>query len=154
MRDGTVRRILRRLLAGTVMAVAGAVSAAAQDAAGGNQDGFRVQLNKMSAVSEACRIYLVFENRTGEAYDAYTLDLVMFDADGEILRRLAVEAGAMPEGKTRVKPFDLSGTDCANVGKILLNEVMTCEGPQGGGSSASCTKAAHPESRIETPFIK
>jgi hypothetical protein len=118
-------------------------------------EGMRVQLNKITPVSDACRVYLVFENRTGRAFDAYTLDLVMFDTDDAILRRLAVEAGSMPEGKTRVKPFDLTGTKCEAVGKILLNEVMTCKGPDGAGSSSSCTAAARPESRLsDTPFIK
>jgi hypothetical protein len=155
------RDIARLMLAGALaLTLMGAGPAMAQDTGAATEsaaDGaiMRVQLNKMTPVSDACRIYLVFENRTGRAFDAYTLDLVMFDTDDAILRRLAVEAGRMPPGKTRVKPFDLTETACDRVGKILLNEVMTCKASDGAGSSASCTAAARPESRIDaTPFIK
>lgn len=140
---------------GLLAAVPAQAQSESSDDAAKTTDGMRVQLNKLASVSDACRVYLVFENRTGRAFDAYTLDLVMFGADGAILRRFAVEARTMPEGKTRVKPFDLTGTSCDAVGKILLNEVMTCKERDGAGEPARCTPAAHPESRLpETPFIK
>jgi len=155
------RFIARFIRCGTLaLTLLAAAPAAARDgdSAGdskANGESMRVQLNKTTPVSDACRIYLVFENRTGRAFDAYTLDLVMFDTDGAILRRLAVEAGAMPVGKTRVKPFDLTDTACDRVGKMLLNEVMTCEGADGTQANTGCTAAARPESRLpKTPFIK
>ena len=142
------------MAAALVLTAAAAGSPAAQTAEGGeaaSQAGMRVQLNKMAPVENACRIYLVFENRTGGAFDAYTLDLVMFDTEGAILRRLAVEAGGLPAGKTLVKPFDVTGIDCASIGKLLLNDVMTCEG---AGAEQDCTVLTTPSSRLDAPFIK
>jgi hypothetical protein len=145
---------LRR--AGTLaVALAGAsISAGAVTAQETDSNPLNVELNKMETVGDACRVYLVFENGTGRTFTDYTLDLVMFAQDGGILNRLAVNAGRLDEGKTRVKLFDVPGTDCARIGRILVNDVMSCEGPGGEGDPATCTAFTEPSSRIGTDFIK
>ncbi len=153
---GMTRALRLAAAAATLAALAGPAAAQAEgdDTAAKADAGMRVQLNKMTPVDEACRIYLVFENRTGAAFDAYTLDLVMFDKDGAILQRLAVEAGRLPAGKTLVKPFDMPDTECGRIGKLLLNEVMTCTGPGAGDGERDCTTRTTTASRLEIPFIK
>lgn len=154
IRRGTMRALRTVAAAVALAALTGPVAAQSDggDAATDTDAGMRVQLNKMTPVEDACRIYLVFENRTGSAFDAYTLDLVMFDKDGGILQRLAVEAGRLPADKTLVKPFDMTGTQCERIGKLLLNEVMTCE--RAGDAKTDCTALTTPRSRLDTPFIK
>jgi hypothetical protein len=154
-RTTRTRRATRRCAGALAVALAGA--SIGPDAVTAQETGdrhLRVELNKMETVGDACRVYLVFENGTGRTFTDYTLDLVMFAEDGGILNRLAVDAGRLDEGKTRVKLFDVPGTDCARIGRILVNDVMSCDGPDGEGDPATCTAFTEPSSRIETGFIK
>lgn len=153
---GMTRALRLAAAAATLAVLAGPAAAQTEgdDTAAEAEAGMRVQLNKLAPVENACRIYLVFENRTGAAFDAYTLDLVMFDTEGAILQRLAVEAGRLPAGKTLVKPFDMPDTECGRIGKLLLNDVMTCKGPGAADSGRDCTTLTTPASRLDIPFIK
>jgi hypothetical protein len=128
------------------VAALGIGTASAQEAKVG------IELNKLEPAGEACRAYLVFENRTARSFDPYKLDLVMFDTDGVIAKRVAVEAGPLPAGKTSVKLFDIDRLGCGRIQRVLLNSVMACgtESEDGPG----CTALASPSSRTEAKFIK
>ena len=95
------------------------------------QQNLKIELNKLEAVEGACRAYMIFENNSGNAYDSLKLDLVMFDSDGLINKRIAVEGAPLPVGKTSVKLFDIQDVSCEQLGRILLNDVLTCSGPGG-----------------------
>jgi len=111
-----------------------------------------IQLNRTESVEGACRIYLVFENGTGRAFEAYKLDLVMFGPDGGIVQRLAVDAGPIAADKTLIKLFDVQGLGCADIDRLLLNAVIACR--TAGGDSPDCTALSVPRSRIDTAFVK
>lgn len=111
-----------------------------------------IELNKLEPAGSACRAYLVFENRTARSFDPYKLDLVMFDTEGVIAKRVAVEAGPLPAGKTSVKLFDIGGLGCERIQRVLLNSVMACG--TGQGEAPDCTGLAEPSSRTEVGFIK
>ena len=133
-------------------ACAGLLFAVLLQPAHGEDSRVGIELNKLEPVSDACRAYLVFENRTETAFDPFKLDLVMFDSDGVIAKRVAVEAGPLPAGKTSVKLFDVNGLGCGGIRRVLLNSVMACGTP--GESSADCTALVEPASRTEAAFIK
>jgi hypothetical protein len=136
----------------TFIACVGLLCVALLQSAHAQDDGIGIELNKLEPVSDACRAYLVFENRTARAFDPFKLDLVMFDSDGVIAKRVAVEAGPLPAGKTSVKLFDVGGLGCGDIRRVLLNSVMACDTPK--GDSPDCTALAKPESRTEAAFIK
>lgn len=142
-------------LGGLALAVwLGVLPGDANAAEGGGQPdaSMGIQLNKMEAVDGACRVYLVFENGTGRAFETYKLDLVMFGPDGGIVQRLAVEAAPIAAEKTLVKLFDVQGLGCAEIDRLLLNGVMACE--TADGESLDCTGLSAPRSRIDTAFVK
>lgn len=116
------------------------------------EDGIRVELNKLEDVDGACRAYMVFANRTDRAFDAFKLDLVMFDPEGVIAERLALAAGPLPAGKTRVKLFDIQGRACADIDRILLNAVMACKTPD--GASPDCAGLTRTASKADAAFFK
>lgn len=111
-----------------------------------------IELNKLEPVGDACRAYLVFENRTETAFDPFKLDLVMFDSEGVIAKRVAVEAGPLPAGKTSVKLFDVNGLGCGRIRRVLLNSVMACG--TSGDARPDCTALVEPASRTQAAFIK
>jgi len=111
-----------------------------------------VELNKLEPNGEACRAYLVLENGAARAFETLRLDLVMFDADGVVARRLGVEAAPLPAGKTSLKVFDLDGLSCGQVGRVLLNDVLACA--DASGARGDCLSLVSVSSRGPVEFIK
>ncbi|HSH43502.1 MAG TPA: hypothetical protein VK973_15385 [Arenicellales bacterium] len=112
----------------------------------------RVELNKLESIDSACRAYLLFENRTAGDFASLKLDLVMFNAEGIISRRLAVEGGPLPAGKTSVKLFDIQDVACGSVSRVLLNGVLACS--DASGERTDCLALIETASRSSADFFK
>ena len=67
-------------------------------------------------------------------------------------RRVAVETAPIGAGKTSLKVFDISGIQCAAIGRMLLNGVLSCKG--GKEQTADCLSLVSVSSRAAQPFIK
>lgn len=91
----------------------------------------RLELNRLEPQGESCRAYLLIDNGKGEALKSLKVDLFAMDTDGVAQRRLAVEVGPVPARKTLIKLFDFAGLACPRFGRVLLNDVISCEGPSG-----------------------
>ncbi len=115
-------------------------------------DSVRVELNKLEPQEGACRAYLVFENQTQRSFSGLTLDLVMFDKEGVIAKRLAVNAAPLPADKTSVKLFDIEGLACDNIGRILVNDVLDCQDESGDVSD--CVGLIDASSRSDVALNK
>jgi len=115
-------------------------------------DGVSIELNKLEPNGGACRAHLVLENGTGSAFETLKLDLVMFDTEGVVARRLAVETASLPAGKTSLKVFDIDGLACEAVGRVLLNDVMACA--DASGARDDCLALVTPSARGTVAFIK
>lgn len=85
-----------------------------------------VELNKLESNENGCQPYLVFENGTQIDFVSLKLDLVMFDGDGIITRRVAVEGAPLMAGKMTVKVFDIPDLACDRIGRVLLNGLTRC----------------------------
>jgi hypothetical protein len=97
----------------------------AQHAALAAEDKFLVELNTIESVENRCRLNFVIENKSDAAVDSMKLDLVVFGADGGILRRLLTEMGPVRALKTVVRAFVID-VECGQIGSILVNEVTAC----------------------------
>lgn len=139
------------VIAMMIMLLAWAPPALAQDDEN-EKDTLRVELNKLEPTEGDCRAYLLFENRTAIDFRAMKLDLVMFNAEGIINKRLAVEGGPLPPGKTSVKLFDIQGVGCEAVERVLLNGVLACSDPEGDRSG--CLEMIETASRSSAGFFK
>jgi len=111
-----------------------------------------IQLNKLEADGDTCRAYIVLENRTDLSFEALRLDLVMFDVDGVIARRLAVDAAPLAASRTSVRVFAIGSLACDNIGRVLLNDVLACA--DASGERTDCMDRIAPESIAGVPFIK
>ena len=127
----------------------GAFAATGAQAADGR---LGVELNKLETLSSACRAYLVLSNKTGMAFSDLKLDLVIFDNDGIVARRVAVQGAPVTAGKTTLKVFDIDGVNCDGIGRFLLNGVMTCAAASGGADD--CVSLIDTSSRAQVPLIK
>jgi len=112
----------------------------------------RIELNKLEPQDGACRAYLVFENGTARSFGAFRLDLILFNTEGVIARRLAVEGAPLPAKKTVVRLFDIQQLGCDGIGRILLNDMLGCQDAQ--GEVAGCTEMVEATSRTSANFSK
>lgn len=113
-------------------------------------DRLSLELNKLEDTGDACRAYLVLNNGMAESVESLRLQLVLFDPDGVITRRLAVQAGPVGAGKTSVRIFDVTGQQCSDIGRVLLNDIAECDGPD--GEIVGCADHLDVSSRADVPF--
>jgi hypothetical protein len=100
-------------------------------AASESSDGITLELNKIEKSEKGCRAYVVVTNPTSTAYEAFKLDLVMFQTDGIVGRRFALDLSPVRPDKRSVKLFDLDGAQCDQIGSFLINDVMDCRTSSG-----------------------
>jgi hypothetical protein len=115
------------------LAVAAFISFFSFYAAGAEEGGVSVELNKLEPKGQACRIYLVVTNKTTADYQDFNLDLVLFRPDGIIGRNFKINLAPLKANKRAVKLFDLDndGTGCDQVGSFLINDVLECKTASG-----------------------
>jgi hypothetical protein len=89
-----------------------------------------IELNKLEPQKDSCRAYVVVTNNSSTAYQSLKLDLVLFQPDGVIGRRFALDLGPLRAQKRSVKLFDID-TPCDQVGSLLINDVLECNGETG-----------------------
>lgn len=97
---------------------------------------YEIELNKLEALDKGCRAYFVVNNETATEYEALKLDLVVFQPDGVIGRRMLVNLAPVRASKRSVKQFDLEGTACDQLGSLLVNDVLECK--TAAGPVADC----------------
>ncbi len=107
----------------------------------------RIELNKIEAAGDNCRTYFLIDNQKGEGWRSLKLDLFALDTDGVAAKRLAVEVGPVPGRKTLIKLFDFPGLNCTQLGRVLLNDVLACEGA--ASSREDCLSAVETASKID-----
>ncbi|UYW27929.1 Tat pathway signal protein [Methylorubrum extorquens] len=145
-----------RLLAGAALAAAliTAIPAAmAQDAtppAKSDAPALKIELNRLEPAGEACRTYMLVDNSRGPALKSLKVDLFAFDTEGVAQKRLAVELGPVQEKKTVVRLFDFAGLACPKIGRLLLNDVLACEG--GDATRETCLERIEPATKTSAAF--
>lgn len=117
-------------LMGGMALAAGLLAAAGGARAENAAAALPLELNKLEPISEGpagCRVYFVVTNPDAEVINPLRLDVILFGADGVILRRIAVDLGPLPARKTGVRLFDLQGLACDSIGRVLINDVLACQ---------------------------
>lgn len=138
----------RAVAAGTLLTLGFAGAATAQEVATATP--LKLQLNRLEPAAESCRITLLVDNSRGTSLKSYKVDLFAFDTDGVAQRRIAVELGPLPAKKTTVKIFDFQGIACPKIGRVLLNDVLACEG--GEASREACLERTETETKAGIAF--
>ncbi|MEM1313996.1 MAG: hypothetical protein AAGI51_05540 [Pseudomonadota bacterium] len=133
------------------LGVMSAPEAASSDEVGAAERPLSLELNRLSTESGNCRADLVIANATEKDIDALQLDLVLFDPDGVIARRLAVQVAPLRSGRTSVRSFAIRGLACEGVGRVLLNDVAECR--VGGDDVADCIELIETSSKASIDFI-
>jgi hypothetical protein len=87
-----------------------------------------LELNALTASETGCRVTFLATNRLGTELSRSAFEIALFGAGGGIERLVSLDFKAMPEGKTRVLQFDIGELGCDKVSRVLINDVVACEG--------------------------
>lgn len=109
-----------------------------------------LELNALQQTDTGCRLTFLAENRLGTEVARSSFELALFGASGGIDRLVALEFAALPEGKSRVVQFELKYLQCDGLGRVLVNDITSCEG--GALTPAACLAALVPTSRVTAAF--
>ena len=140
----------KHLRAGALLAAALSAWACGAGAAAGQT--LDIELNKLEDAGGQCVASLLLTNRFGETLEQVRFDLYVFDKAGVIARRLLLDTGPMRTDKTTVASFALIDQPCANIGKLLVNNVPVCKAA--GGATLDCDGALNLTSRAVVPLAK
>ena len=113
--------------------------------------GISVELNKLEPQGSGCRAYLVVNNEGSTDYETFRLDLVLFQKNGVIGRRFAMDLAPLKPQKRTVKLFDLDN-GCDDIGSFLINDVMECKG--GAGPIEDCLARLSVKSLTDVELTK
>lgn len=116
-------RITARIFAAAAMLIglAAAPSAHAQEARIG------IELNKLEPVETGCRSYIVVRNPADQTFTAFNMEVLVFDTDGVIQNRIAMDLAPIQPNKTSVLIINLAGIQCDRISEVLVNSFLDCE---------------------------
>ena len=125
------------------MIVALALSLLVSPAVQATEQNVRVELNTLESTETHCRMTFVVENKSA-ALESLKLDLVVFNTESIVYRRLITELGPVRAGRTIVKTYAIE-TKCAQVGAVLVNGVSACT----PGDAEACLDGLALTSRVK-----
>nr|WP_246470547.1 MULTISPECIES: hypothetical protein [Aminobacter carboxidus group] len=109
-----------------------------------------LELNAAQPSDKGCRFTFVVTNNLGAELSKAAFEIALFNEAGVVDRLTVLDFKELPAGKTKVTRFDLSGTDCTKVSRVLINQATDCAG--GGIDAAACLKALRTESKSGIAF--
>lgn len=127
----------------------GALGAAAQEAEAPS-GALSLELNSLRSVEQGCRVAFVLRNETGADLEALSYEIAVFDADGVLDRMLVLPFGSLAQDKTRAMQFDITESECAGIGRVLINTVAECSAAE--GAAPDCLAALETTNLTEVEF--
>jgi hypothetical protein len=114
------------------------------------KDVFSLELNGAKDTETGCRLTYVAYNGTGAQLDKTAYEVVVFDKEGSVSQFLILEFGKLPLRKTKVVQFELKDSKCADISRLLINDVSECE--VNGQTVSTCFDALTTKSRTNIGF--
>jgi hypothetical protein len=87
-----------------------------------------LELNALQPSEKGCRLTFVVNNGLGSELAKAAFEIALFDGQGVVDRLTVLDFKELPAGKTKVSRFDLAGTDCGKISRVLINHATECTG--------------------------
>jgi hypothetical protein len=145
----TVTRFATLLAAGS-LAISGAAQAYAQTAApvASPAASLDVELNGLAPSQKGCMMTFVALNTLPEEITKVSFELAFFNDKNAVDKITVLDFRDLPQGKKRVRQFDMPNVKCESVTRVLINDTPACEGPAKG----ECMKGLVTRSQVSIPF--
>lgn len=109
-----------------------------------------LDLNSVEKSEGGCRLTFVVSNELGAPLDKAAFEFGLFNTAGQVERLTILDFRDLPDGKTKIRRFDLPGTDCASIGRVLVNDSTECAGQ--GIDAKACIGLLKTESKSGLTF--
>lgn len=113
------------------------------------QSGVALELNDARTVRSACIGSFVLKNGLGHTLDRFQLDLFVFGDDGVIKLRSNIDLAPLRANKTTVISFRILSAPCAEVSRILVNDIPLCRSEDGVARDCLTDLAVSSRNRIQ-----
>ena len=87
-----------------------------------------LELNGAQPSDKGCRLTFVVTNTLGAGLTKAAFEIALFNTAGVVDRITVLDFKDLLAGKTKVTRFDLSGTDCGKISRVLVNSATECVG--------------------------
>ena len=136
-----------RLLTSTLAMSLGLAPAWAQSAPAPQ---LSLELNAAQPSDKGCRLTFVVNNDLGADLSKAAFEIALFNTAGVVDRLTVLDFKDLPAGKTKVTRFDLAGTDCTKVSRVLINSATECAGT--GVEPAACMRKLKTDTKTGIAF--
>ncbi|SDA43736.1 hypothetical protein [Mesorhizobium qingshengii] len=109
-----------------------------------------LELNGAQPSEKGCRLTFVVNNNLGADLFKAAFEIALFNEAGGVDRLTVLDFKDLPVGKTKVTRFDLAGTDCAKVSRVLINSATECAGT--GVEPNACMRKLKTDTRTGIAF--
>jgi hypothetical protein len=109
-----------------------------------------LELNGVQASEKGCRLTFLVKNDLGAELSRAAFEVALFNELGVVDRLTVLDFKELPAGKTKVTRFELAGTDCAKVTRVLINSATECQGA--GIEPAACMRQLATSSKAGIEF--
>jgi hypothetical protein len=141
-------KVFRAALAASALVVS--QTALSQDAPPA-RGGIVVELNKLEPAGPACRGYFIVTNGTPDGVKDLRLAVYLFDKNGIVIRSVALTFSDIRADRSKVVLFDIPDTACGDVGRLAVNDVLSCTGAN-GQAIANCQNLVSTRTRAAVDF--
>ena len=107
-----------------------------------------LELNAAQPSDKGCRLTFVVNNGLGADLSKAAFEIALFNEAGIVDRLSVLDFKDLPAGKTKVTRFDLAGTDCTRLSRVLLNSATDCAGVEPG----ACMRGLKTETKTGVAF--
>lgn len=102
--------------------------------------------------NQGCRLTMVTTSRMQQTLERAAWQVAIFDMAGMVQALPILDFGTLLGGKTKVAMFELPGRSCADIGRIIVNDVAECRADDGTDLRASCLGGLETQSRSDIEF--
>lgn len=115
---------MRRAFTAVAAFMLATTAAMAQD----TKPSLALELNSVQPSDKGCRLTFVVVNKLGSELTRAAFEFALFNEQGVVDRLTVLDFKELPAGKTKVTRFELPGTQCTSVTRVLINGATECEG--------------------------
>ncbi|MDO5622830.1 MAG: hypothetical protein Q4G24_15380 [Paracoccus sp. (in: a-proteobacteria)] len=139
-----------RLCLAAALALVTPAPAFAQDT---NSPVLMLELNAATPTeNQGCRLTMVTTSRLEQTLERAAWQVAIFDSNGMVQALPILDFGTLLGGKTKVAMFELPGTDCTAIGRIVVNDVAECRAQDGTDLRGQCLTGLETQSRSDIDF--
>jgi hypothetical protein len=109
-----------------------------------------LELNALQPSEKGCRLTFVVTNNLKAPLDKAAFEIALFNEAQVVDRITVLDFKDLPQGKTKVRRFDLGDTDCSKIARVLVNDATECSGT--GVDPKACIRQLNPMTKSGVQF--